>query len=89
MIGYWKLDETSSPALDSSGFNNTGVWQNSPTSVTDVAGTFRFDNERSLDFDGTSSYVSVPATESLKQVYDTDRVSVSVWSKNDAAPGCL
>jgi prepilin-type N-terminal cleavage/methylation domain-containing protein len=34
LIGWWKLDETSSPAVDSSGNSNTGTWGGSPTATT-------------------------------------------------------
>ncbi len=34
LVGYWKMEETASPSLDSSGNNLSGTWANSPTSTT-------------------------------------------------------
>jgi len=38
MVGWWPLDETSSPANDLAGVNNTGTWINNPTPVAGKVG---------------------------------------------------
>ena len=53
MVGWWPLDETSSPANDLAGVNNAGTWMNGPTPVAGkVAGA--------LHFDGVDDHVRVP-----------------------------
>ena len=36
LVGYWPLNETSSPSIDYSGYGNSLTWTNSPTSTTSV-----------------------------------------------------
>jgi hypothetical protein len=38
MVGWWPLDETSSPANDLAGVNNTGTWINNPIPVAGKVG---------------------------------------------------
>jgi hypothetical protein len=66
--GYWKLDETASPAVDSSGYGNNLTWQVSPSGDTaDVAPT-RFQSVASLEMvmaDRDAATVSMPSTLQL------------------------
>lgn len=60
LVGYWKLDESASPAADYSGYGNNAVWQgNATVSTTQVSGTINFNNPGSIDLDGTNDYLEV------------------------------
>lgn len=65
LFGYWKLDETASPSVDSSGSGSDGAWQNGAASSTDVA-PLNFPNPGSLQFDGVDDYVRVPRSTVLE-----------------------
>lgn len=81
LVAYWKFDETSgTSAADSSGGGINGTHQNSPTISTDVP-TVNFTNARSLSFDGTNDYVSLPSTSSTNL---TGVVTVAAWIKLSA-----
>jgi hypothetical protein len=73
LVGYWNLDQTSSPATDFSGFGNNGTWTNSPVSVGGKFGT-------ALEFDGTNNkYVDINSAPE----FNTPHVSVSAWAYTD------
>ncbi|MBN1169343.1 hypothetical protein JXA63_05665 [Candidatus Woesebacteria bacterium] len=74
LVGYWKLDETSSPSYDSSGNGNSGTWHNS---ADDSVG--KFGNAISLS-SSTSDYVSISSSDDLNP---TDAVTVALWVKPD------
>ncbi len=71
LVGYWKLDESSSTAADSSGNSNSGTWNG-----TAAAAAGKFGNGISLD--GDSDYVSIGDTELISTAFTT-----SVWFKPD------
>ncbi|MDZ7586549.1 MAG: DUF2341 domain-containing protein, partial [Patescibacteria group bacterium] len=52
LVGYWKMDESASPAVDSSGNGNSGTWAGN-AAVT--AGKF----SNGISLDGTGDWVSV------------------------------
>lgn len=85
LVGYWKLDETSSPAVDSSGFDNVGHWWGNPVSTSDVAGVFTFPNTRSISLDGVDDYVNVSDSSSLNfsQTGGSGVLTISVWLKRN------
>ena len=90
LVGYWKLDETSSGTFaDSSGYGNTGTGagasggNNTPQPSSTVP-TLNFTNTRSLDFDGTDDYVSIPDANQLDL---TNTGAVSIWAKVDSVTG--
>ncbi len=73
LVGYWKFDEGSgNTAYDSSGNGNSGYLINNPQWVMGVSGS-------ALGFDGQSSYVNVPDSQSLRP--SGDEVSVELWFK--------
>jgi len=89
LVGYWKFDETSAGTfVDSSGEGKTGTGTGSsgdndtPQPNTDVDSGFSFTNGRSLEFDGTDDYVSLPDLSS----YFDDEGTIAAWIKIDADP---
>lgn len=74
LVGHWKLNEGSgSTARDASGNGNDGTLTSS-TWTTGVLGG-------AIDFDGSSSYVSIPNDATLQL---TSAMSVTAWIKGDA-----
>ncbi|MBU1997851.1 MAG: LamG domain-containing protein, partial [Candidatus Omnitrophica bacterium] len=78
LVGYWKLDETASPALDSSGHSIHGTWTSAPA-ATSLTPDVNFVDPYSLDFNGTSDYVRVPSDELL----NLTRFTVAFWMYAD------
>jgi len=90
LVGYWKLDETAEggcpggvlDACDSSGYGNHGEWNG--TNIDDSTSAprpFRFVNERSIQLNGTSDYISIGTSNLLDfQKY----VTLAVWVKTSA-----
>jgi hypothetical protein len=70
LVGYWKMDETSGSAADSSGNGNTGTWNGSGVSHYS---TGKFGGGGG--FNGTDDYVSVPVS------LGSSSWSISLWSK--------
>ena len=70
LVGHWRLDERNGTvAEDSSDQENDGSFSNSPTlGQTGVRGF-------ATEFDGSSEYIDIPASESL----DTVDVSIAAW----------
>ncbi|HKZ55395.1 MAG TPA: DUF2341 domain-containing protein, partial [Anaerolineales bacterium] len=85
-VGVWHLKEDPSVAgaggiIDSTG-NNNGTDQGTMNSADQVAGQI----DGSLDFDGTDDWIEVVDSASLETVFTNDRVTVSVWTKNNVSP---
>lgn len=60
LVGYWRFDETASPALDSSGNGHSAAWTNATASnLVPAAGPpgIGFTNPNCISFNGTSAYV--------------------------------
>lgn len=77
LVGYWKLDENSGLAKDTSGYGNDGTWGGTPISSTDT-NSFEFKNSKSLEFDGATDFVDVGDPAILRGM---DQLTVSVWVK--------
>ena len=74
LVGYWPFDEDSGQtAIDWSGLNNNGTQQNNPGLAQ--AGVL---SSTAYQFDGSSSFVTVPHDESL-EMSSEDAVTVSMW----------
>lgn len=72
-VGNWKFDEGSGNiAHDSSGNGNDGTLVSGPQWVAGVSGS-------ALSFDGQSSYVNIPDSQSLRPV--GNQLSVEFWFK--------
>ena len=80
LVGYWKLDETSTGdgdfVEDSSGKENHGTFSGASASSTSVPRPFKFSNDRSVDFDGTTDFVSVAHSASLNNLFTG---TISAW----------
>jgi hypothetical protein len=79
--GYWKLDDTASPAVDSSGYGNNLNWTVSPTSSTTVAPTL-FQSSRSLATimaDRDSALIAMPSNMQMALP-----ITLSAWYKATA-----
>lgn len=80
LVGYWKMDETSSWAtdcstesvLDSSGNFNDGAPCPNTSAATQVT-TAKFG--KAADFDGTNDYIDIDDTTSL----DVTRITIAAW----------
>ncbi|MCR4315761.1 MAG: hypothetical protein NUW37_05345 [Planctomycetes bacterium] len=84
LLGYWKLDETSTPTLDSSGYGNSGTWAGDPNAVTGST-NIGYRNPQSLEFDaGEADRVNVGSPETLD---DIEAMSISAWIYADTRGG--
>jgi len=70
LVGYWKMDESSGNAVDSSGNGNTGTWNGSGSHY--VAGKFG----NGGGFNGTDDYVNCGSGDSLDI---TGEITVVAW----------
>ncbi|UCE46613.1 MAG: LamG domain-containing protein, partial [Phycisphaerales bacterium] len=77
LVAHWRLDETSGTiAHDSSGYGNDGTLNGSPRWVAGKIGG-------ALHFDGSSDYVQIPFSESLR-VHNQGDFTNAAWFKFDA-----
>ena len=76
LIGYWKLDDASSPAIDYSGYGNNLTWQNSATSSGTVP-TLAFADPKSLSLSGATQDAALTPIPSTVQV--SLPITVSAW----------
>lgn len=73
LVGYWKVDETASPAIDSSGNGNSGTWAGN---TDDTIGKFG----NAANFDGSGDYISIADSTSLDL---SSSMTVATWVKYD------
>ncbi len=80
LVLYWKLDEGtgSTVAKDSSGNGNNGTLTNGPTWSNVVPTTMKFQNNRSLHFDGSNDYVYAQLTP------PTANQTTAMWIKTSS-----
>jgi hypothetical protein len=77
LSGHWKLDESASPAQDSSGNMHTGVWQGTPTGDTATVAPLRAPNAASLRCDrADGDRVRIGRSPSLEP---TGAFTVAAW----------
>jgi MSHA biogenesis protein MshQ len=70
--GIWRFEESAGPALDSSGYNNNGTWNNVQSKTAAECG---LDLGKCLYFNGSASvYIASSPSLSMK-----DQVTVSAW----------
>lgn len=78
---YWRLDDTSgSVAADSSGNNNTGIYQGSPT--LNQPGAVRTDRDSAVVLNGSSQYVTSSPSFDNPQVFTEE-----IWFKTISRSG--
>ncbi len=69
LVGYWKMDETASPAIDSSGNGNSGTWNGNVAAVTGKYGP-------GISLDGTTDYLNIGSPSVLDNL---SQLSLSTW----------
>lgn len=62
-IGYWRLDDSSTTAIDISGQNNNGIYENGVT--LGVTGIISGDSDAAASFNGTTQFVRIPFSNVL------------------------
>jgi len=77
LVGYWKMDEASSPSVDSSGNGNSGTWNGTADDATGKFGN-------AITLDGDSDYINVGSDSSLDQ---TTSVTIAAWVNPDTNAG--
>jgi hypothetical protein len=78
LIGYWKLDESASPAIDYSGHGNNGIWQGAGISSSADVPQVNFVDPRSLYHNGTNAQrVQTAGGEYLA----LQKFTLSFWAK--------
>ncbi|MCX5709190.1 MAG: DUF2341 domain-containing protein, partial [Candidatus Omnitrophica bacterium] len=84
LVGYWKFDEAvAGPAVDSSGYGNTGT-NNGPATITSATNPVHFTDGKLLSFDGTDDYVNCGAGASLDI---TGAITISGWFNSSLLSG--
>src|SRR3989344_198301 len=79
LVGYWKMDESTTPSLDSSGNSNSGSWNGNVAATTGKFGN-------GTTYDGTGDYVNVPDADSLDLGQGaTKRWTVATWYRATGA----
>jgi hypothetical protein len=79
LIGYWKLDETASPAADSSATNAPATWSGPPTSSPSIP-TVGFNDTQSLSMTG-GQYAATTALSPNWPALQPATVTMSAWYK--------
>ncbi|HVY39162.1 MAG TPA: LamG domain-containing protein [Polyangia bacterium] len=80
LLGYWKLDDGSSPAVDSSGYGNNLTWTGTPTSTSSAPSGMDFSDTKSMTFNGSHPdglTKTVPASVEVALP-----VTVAAWYKS-------
>jgi len=84
LAGYWKLDETVSPAADSSVNGNNGTWSGvpsmSPTASVPVP-PIQFSDPYALTFNGSSQYINLGNTTGKGIPVGSQVRTYSAWVK--------
>jgi hypothetical protein len=80
LVGWWNFDEGPGPTVaDASGNNNVGTLTGGVQWVAQQTGG-------ALEFDGSSGYVRIPFSESLRVHNKGTGLTVTAWFKADAIP---
>ena len=85
LVGYWKLDDTASPAIDSSGYENSGTWVDATTTTISVSSTIKFNNPRAISLDGGGDYINIgdQADHSFGDGSNDQAFTISAWYNPD------
>ncbi|HET6283441.1 MAG TPA: LamG domain-containing protein, partial [Polyangia bacterium] len=80
VAGYWKLDDGTTPIVDSSGYTHSGTLTNTPTwAGAGNGGGVNFTDGNAMILNGTNQYATITRTTTLEPT----SVSVSVWIKRN------
>jgi len=74
LVGYWKMDETATPSVDSSGNGNSGTWNGNTAGTTGKYGN-------GTTYDGTGDNITV----SGDSIRTTGNTTISLWVKSTSA----
>lgn len=66
LVAYWRMEESATPSLDSSGGNNSGTWNGNVASAVGKFGS-------ATTFDGTGDYVST------SDFFHSDSLTICAW----------
>src|SRR5579872_2920004 len=83
LVGYWKLDDTSSPSKDSA-LTNDLTWAGTPAPSTDIPTATTFPDPHSLSFNGSTDYANIAALTGLAA--GNTPHSIAAWVKVKALP---
>jgi hypothetical protein len=83
LVGYWPLDDTSSPSKDSSGNGNTLTWSGTPATTTAVPTAISFTDTRALAMTGTQ-YATSADLSGIAELRPST-VTLSAWYKATSA----
>ncbi|HVR83634.1 MAG TPA: LamG-like jellyroll fold domain-containing protein [Planctomycetota bacterium] len=83
LVGYWKLDDTGSPAQDSALTNNL-TWSGTPAPSTDIPAAITFPDPHSLSFNGSTDFANIAALTGLAA--GNTPHSIAAWVKVKALP---
>ena len=90
LVAYWPFEETSSPAVDISGYENNGIWF-SQTTFSSNTPTVSFQNNRSIEFDGDDDYVdildSVAGGHDFTEIGNNNDYTIAVWINTTGGTG--
>ncbi|MCA9402288.1 MAG: DUF2341 domain-containing protein [Candidatus Omnitrophica bacterium] len=90
LMAYWRFEESSSPAVDSSGRGNHGVWNSDTASSTDVP-ALNFTNDRSIEFFGDDDYVDIidsqVAGRDFKNIGSNNDYTLAAWIQTTGGTG--
>jgi hypothetical protein len=81
LVGYWPLDETASPAIDSSANGDNLAWTGSPTATTSVPSAITFTDTHSLSMSGTTQSLATSSTLASLSALRPTTVTLSAWYK--------
>jgi hypothetical protein len=81
LVGYWRLDETSGNALDSSDNSNTGTVTGATQGSDKLTDQ---DDGASIDFDGATGDVDVTSVAAITNIFDGTGGTVEAWIKADS-----
>ena len=79
LVGYWPLDDTASPAVDSSGNGNSLTWNGTPTTTTVVPTAITFTDPRALAMTG-GQYAGSAVLSGVPELTPAT-VTLSAWYK--------
>ncbi len=89
LIGYWKFDETGGTTVrDYSAYGRDGTYVGNPVPDIDAADTIKYNNPRSLEFDGVGDYINI--NQPILSTTDPNQpYTISVWARTVTGDGLV
>jgi len=86
LVAHWKLDDTATPSVDTSGNASNGTWEHTPvfsaTYPVQTTSGVRFPDPGCLTFNGTNQYVKVGNPATLPS--GTGARTICGWAKSNS-----